>query len=86
MRFKNCPGRINGHTKRELEAHLAGKYIPNPEELPVGCGVVVFEKGTKDFWQFGCIEEEVDGKKFVNCFDEFYDFDQVEVYLNTRYA
>ena len=78
--------RINNHTKRELREHWAGKYIPNPEELPVGCDVVVFEKGSKDFWEFGAIEEDVTGKKFVDCLDGFFDFDQVEVYLNTRYA
>ena len=78
--------RINNHTKRELREHWAGKYIPNPEELLVGCDVVVFEKGTKYGWQSGSIEEGVDGTKFVNCLDGFFDFDQVEVYLNTRYA
>ncbi len=78
--------RINNHTKRELREHWAGKYIPNPEELPGGCDVVVFEKGTKYGWQSGSIEEGVDGTKFVNCLDVFFDFDQVEVYLNTRYA
>ena len=42
---------INGHTKKELKNHFAGKYID--KQLPYGRNVSVFEKISKNWWKCG---------------------------------
>ena len=78
--------KVNNHTKREMRANFAGKYIENPEQLPNGCNVTVFEKGTEDWWEHGIICTRKDCTKAINCFDGYYEFKEVEVYLDTRYS
>ena len=77
---------INGHTRRELKEHFAGKYIENSEQLPNGCNVTVFEKSSKNWWEHGEIYTRKDGTKAINCYDGDYELNQVEVYLDTRYV
>lgn len=77
---------INGHTKRELKEHFAGKYIKNPEQLPNGCNVTVFQNGSKNWWEHGEIYTRKNGCKAINCYDGDYELNQVEVYLDTRYV
>lgn len=77
---------INGHAKKELKKHFAGKYIESPEQLPNGCNVTVFEKGSKNWWEHGNIYTRKDGKKAINCGDGDYELSEVEVYLDIRYT
>lgn len=76
---------LNGHTKRELKQHFAGKYVENPEQLPNGCNVAIFEKGSKNWWEHGEIYIKNNGTKAITCYDGCYELNKVEVYLDTRY-
>lgn len=78
--------RTNNHTRQEMKNHFAGKYVKNPEQLPIGCKVTVFEKGTKGWWEHGDIYQRQDGTKVIDCCDGEYEFSEVEVYLDTRYS
>ena len=87
------PKLVNGHTKAELKRHCAGKFIENPEDLPIGTKVSVFQKETQGYWpsgdgwwergnicRYGCMD-----RKAVNVDDGSYELDDVEVYLIKYY-
>lgn len=76
---------INGHTKKEMKKRYAGKYITNPEQLPNGTNVTVFEKDSNNWWEHGEIYTKKDGSKAIDCYDGEYLLNNVEVYLDTRY-
>ena len=79
--------KFNNHTKRELKKHFAGKFISNPQYLYPHCPVTIFYKGTENWWDHGSICKKSDGTKAVNCYDDEYcEFRDVEVYLDTRYV
>lgn len=65
--------------------HFAGKYISNPEELPVGCHVAVQDRKCRWHWEYGTVCIVEDGKKAVNCWDGVYEFSEAYVFLDTRY-
>lgn len=71
----------DNHTTQEMRDNYAGEYIENPEQLPNGCNVTVFQKGTEDWWEHGDICTRKDGTKYVNCWDGTYELNEVEVYL-----
>ena len=78
---------INNHTEQEMRKNFAGEYIANPEQLPDGFKVTVFEKGSKQWWEHGHIcTRKKDSKKAINCGDGFYELSDVEVYIDTRYS
>lgn len=78
---------INNHTQEEMRDNFAGEYIANPEQLPNGCRVTVFEKGSERWWEHGDIyTRKKDGTKAVDCGDGIYELSEVEVYLDTRYS
>ena len=87
------PRLINGHTKAELKRHCAGKFIENPEELPIGTKVSVFQKETQGYWHNGDGWWErgdicccgCTGRKAVNTGDNIYGLDNIEVYLEKYY-
>lgn len=78
---------INNHTEQEMRKNFAGQYIANPEQLPDGFNVTVFEKGSEQWWEHGHIcTRKKDSTKAINCGDGFYELSEVEVYVDTRYS
>lgn len=78
---------INNHTEQEMRKNFAGEYIANPEQLPDGFNVTVFEKGSEQWWEHGHIcTRKKDSTKAINCGDGFYELSEVEVYVDTRYS
>lgn len=78
---------INNHTEQEMRKNFAGEYIANPEQLPDGFKVTVFEKGSEQWWEHGHIcTRKKDSTKAINCGDGFYELSDVEVYIDTRYS
>ena len=91
INLKNKPKResknITNHTEQEMRKNFAGEYIANPEQLPDGFNVTVFEKGLEQWWEHGHIcTRKKDSTKVINCGDGFYELSEVEVYVDTRYS
>lgn len=59
-----------------------GRHIRKPERLRRGRNVIVFEKGSNNWWERGWIYIHKDGRKAINCVDGIYELNQVEVYLD----
>ena len=74
------------HTKQEKVSHFAGKPIHNPQHLSIGTSVTIFVKGIDSWWDHGLISLDGNGRKIVKCCFRSYDFDEVEVYSNTRFS
>ena len=71
--------------KWRIKWPFAGKHIENPESLPLGCHVTLYQKSNQNWWEHGIICLMDDGSKGINCIDGYYNMSEVEVYLDTRY-
>jgi len=76
---------IPNHSEKELKRHYAGAFVVNPEVLRYGVSVTVFQKGSEHWWEHGEITKGSYNNKHVNCYDGTFEFNEVEVYLDSRY-
>ena len=79
-------GKTLRHSSQEKLINFAGKLIRHPEQLPIGHSVTVFVKNNDKWWEHGLINIDKNGRKVVKCCLQSYDFDEVEVYCDTRFS
>lgn len=76
---------IPSHSAEELRKYHAGAFVIEPNMLNYEVQVTVFQRGSKYGWEHGEISKGNNEQKHVNCYDGTFEFNEVEVYLDSRY-